>query len=125
VSIILEDAAGRALKVNAWNWGVLHHLVAAGEVLAEDIWAPKRNNGGGALEADQCAALARFLESVVLPCIGPGERMFYDGSVTREPDDGTFYREESEQWRNYSLHREVLERLIDFLRVSKPPVAFL
>jgi hypothetical protein len=33
-------------------------------------------------------------------------------TLTDVPDDGTFYREESEQWKNYSLQRAVLEPVI-------------
>ena len=81
-----------------------------------DIWAPKRSNGGGSLDASDVRQLADFLSDVVLPRLRPGERMFPTGEITAEPDDGTFYREESELWRNYSLHREVLEAIIAFVR---------
>jgi|RhiMetdeSRZDD1v2_1073273.scaffolds.fasta_scaffold828459_1 hypothetical protein len=123
MSITLSASNGD-LKINAWNWGVLHALVASAAVFPEEIWESKRYNGGGVLDSDQIAVLADFLESNVLPSIAVGQRMFFDGTVTAEPDDGTFYREESELWRNYSLHHDVLVDIIGFLHASAGPVAF-
>ncbi len=122
MSVVLEAPDGRTLQVNAWNWGVLHHLVAQADLFPEEVWAPKRSNGGGALETDQVATLADFLTARLRPAIAPGSRMFFDGSTTDVPDDGTFYRADNELWKNYSLTRETLDRVIDFLRAAGGPV---
>lgn len=124
MSIRLETEDGRALKINAWNWGVLHEIVAKRKLFAEDVWAPKRGNGGGELDPDQVMALVEFLERDVLPYLGPGERLYHDGSVTNQPDDGTFFREEHELWKNYSLQHEVLADAVRFLRDARGPVSF-
>ena len=118
MSVILEASGGRTLKVNAWNWGVLHHLVERAGIFPDDLWLPKRYNGGGALDAGEVDRLAEFLAGEVVPLIGEGERMFFDGSTTDVPDDGTFYRAEEELWKNYSLTRAVLDGVIDFLRAA-------
>ena len=118
MSVVLEAPDGRSLKVNAWNWGVLHHLVEKAGLFPDQVWVPKRYNGGGALDAGQVALLADFLAELVVPLIGEGERMFFDGTTTDVPDDGTFYRAEDELWKNYSLHRDVLDRVIEFLRAA-------
>lgn len=124
VSIRLETEDGRTLKINAWNWGVLHEIVAKRRLFPASIWAPKRGNGGGALEPDQVNALADFLEHEVLPYLAPGERLYHDGTVTNVPDDGTFHRDETELWRNYSLTHEVLADAVAFLRAARGPVSF-
>src|SRR5262249_16064753 len=62
MSIILETAAGKAIKLNAWNWGVLNLLVASAGIFTEELWAPKRVNGGGELELADALCLADFLE---------------------------------------------------------------
>ena len=118
MSVILQAPDGRDLKVNAWNWGVLHHLVERAGLFPDDVWVPKRYNGGGALDADQVSRLADFLSDKVIPLIAPGQRMFFDGNTTDVPDDGTFYRAEEELWKNYSLHRDVLDDVIAFLRAA-------
>ena len=125
MSITLDAEGGADLDVNAWNWGVLHHLVDNAGLFPEEVWAPKRYSGGGELDAAQVKALADFLEETVLPALQPGERLFFDGTITDVPDDGTFYREESEQWKNYSLQHAVLERVIAFLREAGGSVSFL
>jgi hypothetical protein len=124
MSIILKSSDGR-VQVNAWNWGVLHHLVTHGGLFSEENWEPKRSNGGGELDHSQVMALANFLEAKVLPQLHDGERMFFDGTVTDVPDDGTFYRDEAELWKNYSLHHHVLVSIIAFLRSTNGQVAFL
>jgi hypothetical protein len=118
MSVILAAPDGRTLKVNAWNWGVLHHLVERAGLFPDEVWVPKRYNGGGALDGDQVTRLADFLSEKVVPLIGAGERMFFDGSTTDVPDDGTFYRAEDELWKNYSLQRDVLDDVIKLLRTA-------
>ncbi len=119
--LIAED--GRELQMNAWNWGVLHHVVARAGLFPDDVWEPARQ-GGGELDAAGVARLADFLADQLLPCLAPGQRMFFNGTVTDEPDDGTFYREEGELWRNYSLRHEVLVGAIEFLRSAAGTVRF-
>ena len=116
MSHILEASDGRNVTVNPWNWGVLHHLVASAGVLPEDRWQPLRWRARGDLTAEQVAILASFLQENVATRLRDGERMFVDGSVTTAPDDGTLYRTAAEQWKNYSLRRDVLERVIAFLQ---------
>jgi hypothetical protein len=122
MSIHLEAAEGRSLKVNAWNWGVLHHRVAAARILPAEIWETMRFNAGDELDPGHVKVLIEFLERRVLSCLRVGERMFFDGSVTDQPDDGTFYRDEKERWKNYSLHRSVLIAIIEFLKAAGSPV---
>ncbi len=122
MSFTLTDADETDFKVNAWNWGVLHYLVESAGLFPDEIWEPVRYNCGTPLDSEQVILLAGFLEAEVLPKMKPGDRMFFDGSITDEPDDGTFYREESEMWRNYSLHHSVLTKIIEFLRTARAPV---
>jgi hypothetical protein len=123
VSVILSAGEGaRDLKVNAWNWGVLHHVVERHGLFPAEVWEIARYNAGAELDASQAVALADFLERDVLPRIPAGSRMFFTGDVTDVPDDGTFYRKEDELWRNYSLTHEVLASVIAFLRAAVGPV---
>ena len=117
----MRTSDDRSLDMNAWNWGVLHHVVDVAGIFPGEVWEPVRS-GGGTLEADQVTALAGFLADRVLPHIAPGQRMFPDGTITDVPDDGTFYREPSEMWKNYSLHHEVLVEAIEFLRGAGGPI---
>ena len=124
MSITLATAGQEDLWVNVWNWGVLHDLVAEAALFPAEVWAPKRYNGGGDLDATQAATLATFLEERVLPRLKDGERMFIDGTVTAAPDDGAIYRSEEDSWKNYSLRRDVLESVIALLRAARGSVSF-
>jgi hypothetical protein len=111
----LQDEAGASLAINAWNWGTVHHLVQLAAVFPDEVWAPLRGNGGAGLEPDEVVQLGRFLASQVLPQLAEGERMLADQSVTAVPDDGTLYRAD-DAWKSYSLRRDVLVELIEFLQ---------
>jgi hypothetical protein len=125
MSFQLETSDGRSLTVNVWNWGTLHHHVARAGILPEGDWEPMRFNGGGELAPEQVQALASFLEGELLPKLGEGQRMFFDGSVTDVPDDGTLHRGEAELWKNYSLSRAVLVEVIGLLKSATGPVSIL
>lgn len=112
MSIALVAPDGRRLSVNAWNWGVLHHLVEQAGVFSDEVWVGARF-GSSWLEAPEVATLANFLSRLILPRLRAGERMFLDGRTTDVPDDGTFYRDDLAA--NYSLSREVLVGIIAFL----------
>jgi hypothetical protein len=40
-------------------------------------------------------------------------------SITDKPDDGTLYRDEDEQWKNYSTDYEWLKEFSEFCLKSK------
>jgi hypothetical protein len=119
VSVVLVSANGD-LKVSAWTWGPIHDAVASARILPTDLWEMTRYNSSAELDEQQAATLADFLESRMLARLGAGERLLADGTVTDRPDDGTLYRDDLS--RNYSVHREMLLRIIDFLRAAKGPV---
>jgi hypothetical protein len=123
MSFILRTDDDRDFQMNAWNWGVVHHIVANAGLFPDQIWEPKRYNGGGTLDSQQITALADFLEISLLPRLHPGERIFANGTITDVPDDGRLYRGE-EGWKNYSLRQDVLVALIAFLRSVHGDLSF-
>ncbi|KAB8141206.1 hypothetical protein F8S13_20620 [Chloroflexia bacterium SDU3-3] len=122
MSITLTDADGASLDVNAWNWGVLHYTLACctPPLLPDEELLDQLRFGGVELAAAEAAEIRQYLLAVVLPRIGPGERMLADLSVTNVPDDGTFYRDDPA--KNYSLSHEVLVSVIEFLGRARPPI---
>jgi hypothetical protein len=119
MSVRLVSANGD-LKVSAWAWGPIHDLVASAGIFPPDLWEMTRYNTSAELDQQQAATLADFLESQVLVRLSNDERLLADGTVTDVADDGTFYRDDLA--KNYSVRRETLVRIIDFLRAANGPV---
>ena len=94
-------------------------------MLPDALWSLARFSGAATLEASDVGVLAGYLSEAVLPRLRAGQRMFFNGEVTDATDDGTLYREPSERWRNYSLHYDVLERVIAFLYRAEGEVRIL
>lgn len=122
MSITLEDAQGQRVDVNAWNWGVLHYAVACAKppVFEDEEFLEVLRFGGVTLAQEQADDFWEYLSEVVLPLLKPGQRMLLDFSVTDEPDDGTFHRDDLE--KNYSLRYEVLLSVVQFLQDAEAPI---
>lgn len=122
MSVILTDSDEKWLKVNAWNWGVLHATLVActPKLLEDDELLEQLRYGSVELDDGAITEIRSYLRAVVLPRLKPGQRMLYDFTITDEPDDGTLYRDELE--KNYSLHYSVLVAVIAFLEAAKTPV---
>jgi hypothetical protein len=123
MSITISNEDGKHLHLNAWNWGVIHYLVEKAQLFPQDIWEPARYLGTD-LTTEQANQLADFLESSVMRHLLPGERMFFEGTTTNSTDDGTLFREADEQWKNYSLHQDILAKVLQFLRSSSGSISF-
>jgi hypothetical protein len=75
----------------------------------------ERDCGATVRESTQMSiAPADALEARVLPTLGDHERVLLDGARTSEPDDFVFHK--TEQFKNYSTSRAVLERFITYCR---------
>jgi hypothetical protein len=103
------------LRVSSWDWGALHSFVEQAQIFPEQVWEKMRVESNNTLEAPDVLKLAEFLERVLLKRLKPGQRLLLDGTVTDVPDDGTFYREESELWKDYGLKYESLLEIVTFL----------
>jgi hypothetical protein len=76
--------------------------------------------GSVTLSKEQVDKLFDYLLKAVFPRLKPGQRMLADFSVTDEPDDGTFHKDDLK--KNYSLSCEVLLIILEFLHEGKPPI---
>lgn len=64
--------------------------------------------------AESCILLAQWLQSFILPNLASEDRIKLDGSITKNPDGGTFHRADLAE--NYSVDREWLIEFISFLQ---------
>ena len=115
MSVSLDDLANpeHSLDINMWNWRPTIALIGLTRLInAERLELMGYNGTGVEITEAESRAIGRFLEIEVLPALRPGTRLTYDLSVTDEPDDHTFYREDFA--RNYSASFEWLTHFAQF-----------
>jgi hypothetical protein len=106
----------RSEDCNWWNWRPTIELLRLSGLFDEERLELMGCNAGVEVSEAEARAVAQFLEERILPAVRPDQRLLLDGSVTDEPDDGTFHREAGRQHENYSAHGEWLRRFADFCR---------
>jgi hypothetical protein len=118
MGVDLEDLKreDRSEYCNWWSWRPTIELLRVSGLFDAERLELMGTNSGVEITESEARAIAQLFEERVLPTLRPGERMLLDGTVTDVPDDGTFYREPSEQWKNYSASEEWLRRFVTFCR---------
>ena len=107
-------------RANVWNWKTALEIIKSFDVVSEGKLRQMTYNGTGAkLEREEAHMVAEKIRDVILPKLEPNKRMLMDLSVTDKPDDGTLYRDEDEQWKNYSADYEWLKEFSEFCLKSK------
>jgi len=105
---------------NVWNWKAALEVIKSLDVLSEAMVRQMGYNALGVkVDKEEAHILGERIRDRILPQLAPNKRMFADLSVTDEPDDGTIYRDEDEQWRNYSVGHEWMKEFSDFCLRSK------
>ena len=105
---------------NVWNWKAALEVIKSLDVLSEAMVRQMGYNALGIkVEKEEAHMLGERIRDRILPQLAPNKRMFADLSVTDQPDDGTIYRDEDEQWRNYSVGHDWLKEFSEFCLRSK------
>jgi len=107
-------------RANVWNWKTALEIIKSFDILSDGkIRQMEYNATGVKLEKDEAHLIGEKIRDEILPRLEPNKRIFSDLSITDAPDDGTLYKDEDEQWKNYSASREWLKDLSDFCLQSK------
>ncbi|MCU1288892.1 MAG: hypothetical protein JWN60_1121 [Acidobacteria bacterium] len=105
---------------NVWNWKAALEVIKSFDILSEGKIKQMNYNGTGVkLEKEESHLIGEKIRDEILPKLEPNKRMFADLSVTDAPDDGTLYKDEDEQWKNYSVNYDWLKDFSDFCLKSK------
>jgi hypothetical protein len=107
----------RWLHASWWQWRPAVELIRSLRLFDEKR-LDDLSNGCGQITATEARQLAAALEEQVVSTLRSGQRVLLDGSVTAEPDDGTFYRSPEEQHRNYSADYDWLVAFVTFCKES-------
>lgn len=122
MSFTLHDMSSENFEFNAnvWNWKAILEVIKDMDILSEGKVRQMGYNAMGVkVDIDDAHFIGSKLQSDILPKLEPKKRMFADGTVTDEPDDGTIYKDDDEQWRNYSVSYEWVKDFSDFCLRSK------
>jgi hypothetical protein len=105
---------------NVWHWKAALEIVKSLDLISEAKLRQMGVNATG-VKVDQKDAhlIGEAVRDKILPQVEPNKRMYADLSVTDKPDDGTLFKDEDEQWKNYSVSYEWLKDFSDFCLRSK------
>lgn len=107
-------------QANVWNWKTALEIIKSFDILSEGKLRQMAYNGTGVkMEKDEAHLIGEKIRDEILPKLEPNKRIFADLSVTDAQDDGTLYRDEDEQWKNYSASHDWLKDFSDFCLKSK------
>lgn len=122
MSFTLHDMSSENFEFNAnvWNWKAVLEVIKRLDILSEGKVRQMGYNAMGVkIDIEDAHLIGKMIRERVLPELAPNKRIFADGSVTDQPDDGTIYKDEDEQWKNYSVSHDWLKDFADFCSRSK------
>ena len=117
MGVILFDEADsdRCLAINYWNWRAIVEAIRRLDVLPSHVVdGLHQQYAGTGLSLADAKAVAVAMRAKLLSELSHCEQVMLDGTTTTVPDDGTFYRSETDSAENYSTNREVLEAFATF-----------
>ena len=107
-------------RANVWNWKPAIEIIKSFDIVDEGKLRQMSYNATGAQFSDEEAhTIGAKIRDEILPRLEPNKRIFADLTVTDAPDDGTLYKDEDEQWRNYSANHAWLKDFSEFCLQSK------
>ena len=105
---------------NVWNWKAALEIIRSFDLVSENHVRQLGYNAMGIkMSAEEAHMIGEKIRNEILPKVGPGQRMYADGTVTDTPDDGTIHKDDDEQWKNYSVNHNWLKDFSDFCLRSK------
>lgn len=122
MSFTLHDLGTEGFEFNAnvWNWKAALDVIKGLDIIPENKLRQMGYNAMGVkVDIEDARLIGQKLRDEILPKLEPDKRMFADGTVTDVPDDGTIYRDEDDQWRNYSINHDWVKDFSDFCLLSK------
>ena len=122
MSFTLMDLGSESfeLRANVWNWKPAVEIIKSFDIVDEGKLRQMNYNATGAqFSHEEAQAIGEKIRDEILPRLAPNKRILLDLSVTDQPDDGTLYRDEDEQWKNYSASYDWLKDFSEFCLKSK------
>ena len=107
-------------QANAWNWKALLEVVKSFDIVDDGRVRQMGYNAMGVkVDLEDAHAIGIRIRDELLPKLEPNKRIYSDLSVTDAPDDMTIYKDDDEQWKNYSVSYDWLKDFSEFCLKSK------
>lgn len=107
-------------QANVWHWKTTLEIIKSFDVISDGKLRQMAYNATGVkLENEEARIIGEKIRDEILPRLAPNKRIFMDLSITDAPDDGTLYRDNDEQWKNYSADHDWLKEFSEFCLKSK------
>ena len=122
MSFTLHDMGSESYEftANVWNWKAALEVVKNLDIMSESkVRQMSYNAMGVKVDMDEAHLIGEKIRGEVLPRLEPDKRIYADGTITDEPDDMTLFKDDDEQWKNYSVSYEWLKDFSDFCLRSK------
>lgn len=107
-------------RANVWNWKPTLEIIRSFDILSDGKLRQMEYTATGVkLEKEDAHLIGEKIRDEILPKLEPDKRMFMNMTITAAPDDGTLYKDQDEQWKNYSVNYEWLKEFSEFCLKSK------
>jgi hypothetical protein len=107
-------------RANVWNWKPTLEIIKSFDIMSDGKLRQMEYNATGvSISKEEAHEIGEKIRDQILPKLAPNKRIFADLSITDKPDDGTLYKDEDEQWKNYSVSYDWLKDFSDFCLNSK------
>ena len=122
MSFTLHDLGSENFEFNAnvWNWKAALEVIKSLDIVSENKVRQMGYNAMGVkVDPEDAHLIGAKIRDEILPKLEPDKRMYSDGTITDKPDDMTLFKDEDEQWKNYSVGYEWLKDFSEFCLKSK------
>lgn len=122
MSFTLLDSGAESFefRANVWNWRTALEIIRSFDIMSDGKIRQMEYNGTGVkLDLNEAHLIGEKIRDEILPKLEPDKRIFADLSVTDAKDDGTLYKDNDEQWKNYSADYDWLKEFSEFCLRSK------
>lgn len=122
MSFTLHDMGSENFEFNAnvWNWKAALEVIKGLDIMSESkVRQMSYNAMGVKVDLEEAHLIGETIRDSVLPRLEPDKRIFADGTVTDQPDDMTLFKDDDEQWKNYSVSYAWLKDFSEFCLRSK------
>ena len=117
MSFILADKNDNdnEIQINNWNWKTILMILDSLKLLDTDrIQMLGFNGTSESVSKQEAEQISKKIRDEIISKLNDDERILLNGKITNIPDDGTFYKNPDEYYKNFSTNKVILEKFCTF-----------